>query len=49
MLEDASDNVNDAVDAAYRAKYGRYTSYVGPMVRSEARVTTFRLVPRATT
>ena len=48
VLEDAGDDVNDAVDAAYRAKYGRYTSYVGPMVRSEARATTIKLVPRST-
>ena len=49
VLEDAGDDVNDPVDAAYRAKYGRYTGYVGSMVRSEARATTLRLVPRATT
>ncbi|MFF4017215.1 DUF2255 family protein [Streptomyces sp. NPDC001843] len=39
------DGTNDRVDAAYRAKYGRYGgAYVDPMVASRA--TTFRLVPR---
>jgi hypothetical protein len=39
------DGTNDRVDAAYRAKYGRYGSaYVDPMVASRA--TTLRLVPR---
>ena len=41
----AGDDVNDAVDAAYRDKYGRYPSYVEPMVRAEAQTTTLRLVP----
>jgi hypothetical protein len=27
----AADEVNDDVDAAYRAKYGRYSDYVEPM------------------
>jgi hypothetical protein len=44
-LVEASEEVNDAVDAAYRAKYGRYPSYVEPMVRPEAQATTLRLVP----
>jgi hypothetical protein len=42
----AEDEVNDAVDAAYRDKYGRYPSYVEPMVAAAARVTTLKLVPR---
>jgi uncharacterized protein DUF2255 len=45
VLVDAGDDVNDAVDAAYRDKYGGYPSYVGPMVRPEAQATTLRLVP----
>ena len=44
-LVEAGDDVNDAVDAAYRDKYGRYPSYVEPMVRVEAQATTLRLVP----
>src|SRR3954447_22164536 len=41
----AEDEVNDAVDAAYRDKYGRYPSYVEPMVAAAARATTLKLVP----
>ena len=36
-LVEAGDDVNDAVDAAYRDKYGRYPSYVEPMVRVQRR------------
>jgi hypothetical protein len=44
---EATDEVtNDALDAAYRAKYRRYPTYVSPMVTDEARATTLRLVPR---
>jgi hypothetical protein len=45
--EDAEGGVDDAVDAAYRDKYGRYPSYVPPMVSARARATTLRLVPHA--
>jgi hypothetical protein len=42
-------DLNDAIDAAYRTKYGRYSdSYVTPMVGPEARATTIKLVPRST-
>ena len=44
---DADEDVGDAVDAAYREKYGRYSGYVEPMVRPEARATTIELVPRS--
>jgi hypothetical protein len=41
-----TDAVNDVVDAAYRAKYGRcYPSIVPSMVTPEARAATLRLVP----
>jgi hypothetical protein len=44
FTEVADDGVNDRVDAAYRAKYGRYgAGYVNPIVAS--RDTTLRLVP----
>ena len=43
----AGDEVNDAVDAAFLEKYGSYTGYVEPMVASQARATTQRLVPRS--
>src|SRR3954468_12003018 len=43
----AGDEVNDAVDAAFREKYGRYTGHVEPMVAPQARAATLRLVPRS--
>ena len=47
LLVAAGDAVNDAVDAAYQAKYQRYLdTYVPPMLSSQARETTLRLVPR---
>jgi hypothetical protein len=42
---DAEDEVNDAVDAAYRDKYQQYPSYVPPMLAPQARETTLKLVP----
>ncbi|MGW5657806.1 DUF2255 family protein [Streptomyces humi] len=45
LVEVTDPGVNDRVDAAYRAKYGRYGArYIDPMVAS--RDTTLRLVPR---
>ena len=44
-LLDAGDSVNDAIDDAYRAKYGKHTSYVPPMLAPQARATTLKLVP----
>ena len=44
---DADDEVSDAIDAAYRAKYQRYgDTYLAPMVGPDARATTLKLVPR---
>ena len=43
---DAEERASDAVDAAYRQKYGRYPTYVEPMVSPVARATTLRLIPR---
>jgi hypothetical protein len=41
------EDVNDAVDAAYRTKYQRYNaSVVDPMFTPEARGATLELVPR---
>ncbi|HXL43899.1 MAG TPA: DUF2255 family protein [Gaiellaceae bacterium] len=41
------EDVNDEIDAAYRAKYDRYdATYVDPMVGPEARAATIKLVPR---
>jgi hypothetical protein len=44
----AGDDVNDAIDAAYRTTYRGYSAaYVDPMVSSEARAATLKLVPRS--
>ena len=45
-LAEVGDDVDDAIDAAYRAKYGRYSGYVEPMVAPQARATTLKLLPR---
>ena len=38
--------LNDEIDAAYQAKYRRYsTTYVDPMIAPQARATTLKLVP----
>jgi hypothetical protein len=43
-----TDDVNDKIDAAYRAKYRRYAaSIVDTVVTPEARAATLRLVPRS--
>jgi hypothetical protein len=41
-----SDDMNDAVDAAYRAKYRRYASIVPRIVSAQAQAATLKLVPR---
>jgi hypothetical protein len=42
-----TDDMNDEIDAAYRAKYHRYAeSIVGSIVTPEARTATLKLVPR---
>ncbi len=39
--------INDQIDAAYRAKYRRYSAqYVDPMVVPQARAATLKLLPR---
>jgi hypothetical protein len=44
----AGDDVNDAIDGAYRRKYRGYSAaYVDPMVSSQARAATLKLVPRS--
>jgi hypothetical protein len=43
---EADDNVNDQLDAAYRAKYRRYSArYVDSIVSPKARAATLNLVP----
>jgi hypothetical protein len=47
VLLDETDDMNDEIDAAYRAKYHRYAeSIVGTIVSPEARAATLKLVPR---
>jgi hypothetical protein len=47
-IEDADGAVNDEVDAAYRAKYGRYAaSIVDSITNARGRATTLELAPRA--
>jgi hypothetical protein len=42
-----TDDMNDEIDAAYRAKYHRYAeSIVGSIVSANARAATLKLVPR---
>ncbi len=47
FVEEIDPGVNDQIDAAYRSKYGRYSQYVPPMLTSEVRSTTIKLVPQA--
>lgn len=46
LVDIDNDDINNQIDAAYRAKYGRYSQYVTPMVKLGARATTMKLVPR---
>jgi len=46
-IEDADPSTYDAVDAAYRDKYGRYTSIVDGITTDDARATTLRFRPRS--
>ena len=47
FAEETDPAVNDRIDAAYRAKYRRYPTYVEPMVAPAARAATLKLGPRA--
>lgn len=46
FVEEHDPELNDQIDAAYLAKYGRYPQYVAPMVTAEVRSTTIKLTPR---
>ncbi|MEJ2711377.1 MAG: DUF2255 family protein, partial [Anaerolineales bacterium] len=49
FVDENDPEINEQIDAAYRTKYASYqASYVDPMVDPEARATTIKLVPRAT-
>ena len=46
---DSDSNLNDQIDAAYRAKYRRYAaSIISSIVSPKARAATVRFVPRST-
>lgn len=47
IAEEADPAINDRIDAAYRAKYGRYPQYVAPMLTAEVKSTTIKLPPRS--
>ncbi len=46
FVEEVDPGINDKIDAAYLTKYSRYPQYVAPMVTSEVRAATIKLVPR---
>ena len=43
----AAHDLDDEIDAAYRAKYGYFQTGLNHIVRPEARSTTLKLVPRS--
>jgi hypothetical protein len=47
FVEETDPAINDQVDAAYLSKYRRYPQYVAPMVTTQVREATLKLVPRA--
>jgi hypothetical protein len=48
FVEETDSGINDQIDTAYRTKYGRYAQYVAPMLTSNVRATTIKLIPRST-
>ena len=47
FVEETDPGTNDRIDDVYRTKYRRYSAqYLDPMVASDARATTIKLVPR---
>ena len=46
FVAEGDPEINDQVDQAYRTKYRHDAAYVPPMVTSEVRSTTLKLVPR---
>jgi hypothetical protein len=46
FVEETDPGINDRIDGAYRAKYGRYPQYVAPMLTPEVRAATIKLLPR---
>ena len=48
FLEESDPDINAKIDEAYLSKYQRYPQWVAPMVTSEVRAATLKLVPRPT-
>ena len=48
FVEETDTVINDQIDAAYLNKYGRYPQWVAPMVTTEVRSTTIKLVSDST-
>ena len=48
FVEETDPAINNQIDEAYLSKYRRYPQYVAPMVTSEVRAATVKLVPRET-
>ena len=48
FVEETDPGINDLIDTAYLTKYSRYPQYVAPMVTSEVKAATIKLVPRST-
>jgi hypothetical protein len=46
FVEETDPGINDKIDAAYLTKYSRYPQYVAPMVTSDVRAATIKLIPR---
>ena len=46
FVEESDPDIHDQIDAAYLTKYQRYPQYVAPMVTSEVRAATLKLVPQ---
>jgi hypothetical protein len=45
FVEEIDSGINDKIDEAYLTKYQRYPQWVAPMVTSEVRAATIKLVP----
>jgi hypothetical protein len=48
FFEESDPDINAKIDEAYLSKYQRYPQWVAPMVTSEVRAATMKLVPRPT-
>ena len=48
FVEESNPDINVEIDEAYLSKYRRYPQWVAPMVTSEVRAATLKLLPRTT-